>query len=186
MREQLDLIVSVKFHIGITPAHAGTTNSFNCVTLTCQDHPRSCGNNYPAVLLAFYQNGITLAHAGTTIRLFFSVLSNGITLLMWNNFMAKLIRPFHEDHPRSCGNNLTFSVCLIASLGSPPPCGTTINSGHHLGQSDHPAHAEQLKRRCTDIRRSPSLMRNNAGEEGATTLAQRITPPAEQLMPMAP
>ena len=121
MREQLDLIVSVKFHIGITPAHAGTTNSFNCVTLTCQDHPRSCGNNYPAVLLAFYQTGSPPLMREQLSGCSSSVLSNGITpahagTTSWRS----CIRPFHEDHPRSCGNNLTFSVCLIASLGSPP------------------------------------------------------------------
>ena len=89
---------------GITPAHAGKSYSPERAHLSCQDHPRPCGEKFLLVSLLYHYLGspppmrgkafissavsrtarITPAHAGKRV-------ANGI---FWH---------IEEDHPRPCG-----------------------------------------------------------------------------------
>ena len=106
---------------GITPAHAGTTFSRLHSELVNQDHPRSRGDNVktrddpsenpgsPPLTRGQQRirhseavcEGITPAHAGTTI--------NPV------GFFLRL-----GDHPRSRGDNRTYTTITKSSWGSPP------------------------------------------------------------------
>ncbi len=107
--------------IGITPAGAGKTPPILPLCGLPTDHPRRCGENFPAsrgnhVFLGsppqvrgkpqadchvFRRQGITPAGAGKT--------------LVFLNFCRNL-----EDHPRRCGENRTNRRKAPACIGSPP------------------------------------------------------------------
>ena len=108
-------------NLGITPAHAGKTNSIPTGASCGRDHPRACGENLygsreqrqregspprmrgklPTDPLKSRHRGITPAHAGKTTRNGRNLSSTG-------------------DHPRACGeNHLPEHIGRIRE-GSPP------------------------------------------------------------------
>ena len=120
MQEQRYAILRGNKATGITPAHAGTTQSTFLVKWSTRDHPCACRNNYfkwkgyycpPGSPLRMQEQrylkqssngrfGITPAHAGTTgSRWYF---------LRW---------PW--DHPCACRNNFRFHPLQIQAAGSP-------------------------------------------------------------------
>ena len=94
---------------GITPAPAGKTCKVGAYFICAQDHPRTCGENVlvdstrshskgspphlrgklQGRIFLFLQIRITPAPAGKTRNLHFSP-------------------GFHQDHPRTCGENIKF------------------------------------------------------------------------------
>ena len=106
---------------GITPAHAGTTQSISCMCRSSQDHPRSRGDYFKAHANTLRQvgsppltrgllrtlpgrdrdHGITPAHAGTTLHL------------------CDLIQSV-QDHPRSRGDYCFTAAVKKSYPGSPP------------------------------------------------------------------
>ena len=105
----------------ITPARAGTTSFVVVIIPIKEDHPRSRGNNPGLFIINPITNGspplareqpvrrcgisrpgrITPARAGTTQH-------------------GSLRQLFHQDHPRSRGNNYIVVQCIIMIAGSPP------------------------------------------------------------------
>jgi hypothetical protein len=106
---------------GITPAHAGTTNSIVQHRRPVWDHPRACGVYEIKFFSRFHVlgspprmrglrekriqtvqcSGITPAHAGTTnIRVLDSVMA--------------------KDHPRACGDYFYTGKTIRRDVGSPP------------------------------------------------------------------
>ena len=105
----------------ITPAGAGKTSCWSRSAASTWDHPRRCGENIIAYIVAFVKPGsppqvrgklihippssqgkrITPAGAGKTFVLF------GSTVRAW-------------DHPRRCGENDLRLVRATYATGSPP------------------------------------------------------------------
>ena len=120
-RERLYCKIAKINQIRITPAHAGTTFACCQYQRTCQDHPRSRGNDLmlhghsqtilgSPPLTRERQNLLTIlrcssritpAHAGTTLQ-------------------NKDKTSSTKDHPRSRGNDGMPSLKDIGILGSPP------------------------------------------------------------------
>ena len=106
---------------GITPAHAGKSGPGDSRVLDLRDHPRTCGEKSNTVSPgALYRGspphmrgkdrmgtiltvtpGITPAHAGKSIRRYFSNVLAG-------------------DHPRTCGEKRNTCYHLLLITGSPP------------------------------------------------------------------
>ena len=106
---------------GFSPADAGKTQSYTRSARQRQDHPRGCGENYapPAwvclrsgspprmrgkqriVVIHRTKSGITPADAGKT----------SVPALRYGQF---------ADHPRGCGENVSFVEPPPAVNGSPP------------------------------------------------------------------
>ena len=106
---------------GITPAHAGKTESGTFANPTGEDHPRACGKDRAffsflrlflgspprmrerlLIASAFFQDvGITPAHAGKTDA--------------WQTFGYRV-----QDHPRACGKDIFFFHSSAVVVGSPP------------------------------------------------------------------
>ncbi len=107
--------------VGITPAHAGSTLGQNPFGAFQQDHPRACGEHFPASFCACantgspprmrgaqpelteikFQLGITPTHAGST-----SGWSSGSSA--------------RGDHPRACGEHAISLTYSLQDPGSPP------------------------------------------------------------------
>ena len=88
MRGKHDLLLLLRTHVGITPAHAGKTKRKPKLFGLSGDHPRACGENTPVSISVkleagspprmrgkqsdlfhlFHPLGITPAHAGKTLR----------------------------------------------------------------------------------------------------------------------
>ena len=120
-REQPRINDEAVAYVGITHAHAGTTNPHATGAGGFEDHPRSRGNNYSSTRACFTVKGsppltreqltavharmrarrITHAHAGTTLRQQQDNRGN------W-------------DHPRSRGNNRKMLPPEYGIAGSPP------------------------------------------------------------------
>ena len=118
----------------ITPAHAGKTYCVILLPPCVWDHPRACGENALSATCSSTRRGspprmrgkhptdtpfsvpdrITPAHAGKTSP---------------NHEFVKFCR----DHPRACGENVTRSLVLARSRGSPPRM-----RGKHFGKGVFP------------------------------------------------
>ena len=117
----------------ITPAHAGKTMVFTGSSTCESDHPRTCGENRlmsclfspligsPPHMRGKHSPGdrtgtsgrITPAHAGKTKQ------SGPISALP-------------ADHPRTCGENLTCLMIVVALIGSPPHMRGKLSSFQRL------------------------------------------------------
>ena len=87
---------------GITPAHAGKRYCLSVPANCHRDHPRPCGEKYPAHHHARRTTRITPAHAGKSAKL---------------DKRNRLSR----DHPRPCGEKRQSHDQSLISKGSPPP-----------------------------------------------------------------
>ena len=107
--------------IGITPAPAGKTRHTLFLVPPHKDHPRTCGENKPTLLIFLICSGspphlrgklplvgvaaplgrITPAPAGKTVT------ADGLIRKPW-------------DHPRTCGENCTQKAGTNTRSGSPP------------------------------------------------------------------
>ena len=121
LRGKLCILAFRHFKARITPAPAGKTWNSCRFVLAGWDHPRTCGENVRRVSSDFNRRGspphlrgkqfgahplerqvrITPAPAGKT-----SIIGNTIC--------------FAEDHPRTCGENLSPFCAPCAIRGSPP------------------------------------------------------------------
>ena len=85
----------------ITPAYAGKRNGQSPTMLLRRDHPRVCGEKWPAALYEEMERGITPAYAGKRPALVICVHSR-------------------EDHPRVCGEKCVVEDFIAPPAGSPP------------------------------------------------------------------
>ena len=78
---------------GITPAYAGKSDAACIHGAVVGDHPRVCGEKWPAALYEEMERGITPAYAGKRPALVICVHSS-------------------EDHPRVCGEKMSFTATV--------------------------------------------------------------------------
>ena len=86
---------------GITPAYAGKSDAACIHGAVVGDHPRVCGEKWPAALYEEMERGITPAYAGKSFS------SSSSFVLYW-------------DHPRVCGEKVLPLWLCVGSSGSPP------------------------------------------------------------------
>ena len=105
----------------ITPAGAGKTHEAFEAACMYLDHPRRCGENNESFCPAVTDRGsppqvrgkhCDAANCTNDIR----ITPAGAGKTPTTTFFAKLF----EDHPRRCGENLSFSLPKIPVPGSPP------------------------------------------------------------------
>ena len=187
---------------GITPAHAGKSGRPRSRAAELEDHPRPCGEKAASCgqgraalgspppmrgkaqlqMVPAATPGITPAHAGKSL-----------------NKRRLCIKC--KDHPRPCGEKLSFYTPLATPHGSPPPMrGKEVHlvmddrrrgiTPAHAGESqaslqklhpqqDHPRPCGEKRacRGCGTIRGgSPPPMRGKAGAWCSPTVLAGITP----------
>ena len=86
---------------GITPAYAGKSDAACIHGAVVGDHPRVCGEKWPAALYEEMERGITPAYAGKSFS------SSSSFVLYW-------------DHPRICGEKWFCCFDRRFFRGSPP------------------------------------------------------------------
>ena len=86
---------------GITPAHAGKSDTYKVGTVANRDHPRACGEKFfvNSSAVSFFR--ITPAHAGKR-----------------NHVQMRMIQA--GDHPRACGEKPAAGQIMHGEMGSPP------------------------------------------------------------------
>ena len=136
--------MSLHYHVGITPAHAGNTVSFLPTAADQWDHPRTRGEydlrsgdnsrckgspphtrGIPNVgAFSKIKLGITPAHAGNTIGSYLS------------QYLAK-------DHPRTRGEYIDMYKVALEDVGSPPHTRGILVAQRYRWRRDGitPAHA---------------------------------------------
>ena len=107
---------------GITPAHAGKSNSHRDSGAQRQDHPRPCGEKEPDARYMADVPGSPPPMRGKEMFLRHSHDSKGITPAHAGKrayFDGRSRR--RGDHPRPCGEKSVLWSAQSANRGSPPP-----------------------------------------------------------------
>ena len=105
----------------ITPAHAGKTTSVPLNNPLWTDHPRACGENASIVLYFATLVGSPPRMRGKRIRYSTSRAMRRITPAHAGKTTPSRTRMAAiSDHPRVCGENISYSIPPITLLGSPP------------------------------------------------------------------
>ena len=106
---------------GITPAHAGKSSTLKCHLPISRDHPRTCGEKFNCKRNNKDKQGSPPHMRGKVHSLVNLCLLSRITPAhAGKRSQIRLYRKVMKDHPRTCGEKLTFpSICLIL-VGSPP------------------------------------------------------------------
>ena len=149
---------------GITPAHAGKTSHYSCISRRLWDHPRACGENEakmnsadtymgspprmrgkPGVSAGFrITEGITPAHAGKTrcARLWCGCIRDHPRACGENKWGGGGSGN-GGDHPRACGENELSGAVEVSGEGSPPRMRGKLEKGDYpnLDSGITPAHA---------------------------------------------
>ena len=105
----------------IIPAHAGNSLA-SVIPMACNnDHPRSCGEQSPTFSMMERVSGSPPLMRGTEI------IGGCVKVLVrithahaGNRQYNRLSDTGHQDHPRSCGEQVVPSGPVMASTGSPP------------------------------------------------------------------
>ena len=105
----------------ITPAHAGKTGLSLNLSIHGSDHPRACGENFPAPLSAYVLPGSPPRMRGKPSELTSGEIIDRITPA----HAGKTAVPDNRhkgvwDHPRACGENGMRKSPTLAKKGSPP------------------------------------------------------------------
>ena len=105
----------------ITPADAGKTHSCSVFNVQLWDHPRRCGENFAPVAACMILIGSPPQVRGKHSSKNVSMLLMRITPAgAGKTFRIPLaVRP-SKDHPRRCGENLSYMLPHSQVLGSPP------------------------------------------------------------------
>ncbi len=117
---------------GITPAHAGNRRIHLLSDIDPWDHPRACGeqSSYPAVMLS--EMGSPPRMRGTEADAVFVEADHGITPAHAGNRIGEpLPHQLARDHPRACGEQLSFLQSTPSSGGSPPRMRGTVGLGSY-------------------------------------------------------
>ena len=106
---------------GITPAGAGKTYRQHEHVETAEDHPRRCGENTLAVLIAHLEPGSPPQVRGKRKPLPLRRAAGRITPAgAGKTFFNDIGKIGNTDHPRRCGENYRCLPAERDSLGSPP------------------------------------------------------------------
>ena len=121
VREKPSPFSALPANAGITPACAGKTPVFFCVSYIYQDHPRVCGKNVTDVVKDPVGSG-----SPPRVREKLLVLSE-ISLIpritpacAGKTLASRYRRHLPRDHPRVCGKNSSREWHSSNALGSPP------------------------------------------------------------------
>ena len=188
--------------MGITPAHAGTTDLDQLVTAVTQDHPRSRGDHLTWAPSSMPSNGSPPLTRGPLTGVLRSPLCVWITPAHAGTTTIRWMNPdSSRDHPRSRGDHRGETNVFYADRGSPPltrgplsispecplesritpaHAGTTgVSTPRGILTSDHPRsrgdHSWPSSTK-TMTSGSPPLTRGPLVEVFAQLLGARITP----------
>ena len=121
MRGQRNRLASQRVCGRIIPARAGPTIAVVARGYPTADHPRSCGANFVHVHMDSLQHGSSPLVRG---QLGFAIISpiriRIIPARAGPTLYLEIQGCFLTDHPRSCGANVSVSVCHCYSPGSSP------------------------------------------------------------------
>ena len=202
MRGKLNLHVKKALCFGITPAHAGKTQTGTPFGVFLRDHPRACGENIASVYMSRSRRGSPPRMRGKPSASVISFLLFRITPAhAGKTFVFSSWRQQQQDHPRACGENLGQLRFDTSILGSPPRmrgkpleevenCAETGITPAHAGKTnarysrpcfrkDHPrACGENLSTRflCCGSGGSPPRMRGKLDSLSHNRVPTRITP----------
>ena len=108
--------------VGITPAHAGKSRRSMRATTKCKDHPRPCGEKTGVGRSVPIMVGSPPPMRGKVHHADMPPCRPRITPAHAGKSKGKaLAKPCGWDHPRPCGEKSSYSPCLVAAVGSPPP-----------------------------------------------------------------
>ena len=110
-----------KSRSGIIPARAGSTYKDNSNPINSEDHPRSCGEHSPSVLLSSPSSGSSPLVRGALGGAVARILVPGIIPARAGSTGTSCrAQAQPRDHPRSCGEHPTCMRCSSRSRGSSP------------------------------------------------------------------
>ena len=125
----------------ITPAHAGKRDCVHARARRAWDHPRPCGEKFPLALPLYHYLGSPPPMRGKG----FSHLSPELVCRITPAHAGKRMEVYHscligEDHPRPCGEKLTFCLVATSFYGiTPAHAGKSFQrSWRQFVSEDHP------------------------------------------------
>ena len=108
-------------HPRITPAPAGKTKITCHFYLRKLDHPRTCGENSSTSLLRYIIGGSPPHLRGKPGQIFYDHLHQRITPAPAGKTGCVLpVGCTVEDHPRTCGENISNGLVALSGALSPP------------------------------------------------------------------
>ena len=121
MRGKADSLMTLSRKMGITPAHAGKSQSRFFRFRSLRDHPRTCGEKYSCSFLIALSRGSPPHMRGKA----FLMPSAKIFIRITPAHAGKSLFPSpfgiqSEDHPRTCGEKSIHFDEIERELGSPP------------------------------------------------------------------
>ena len=106
---------------GITPACAGKSPSFRMISNKNGDHPRMCGEKLTMVHPCLRLKGSPPHVRGKDTPIGETGAMSGITPACAGKSSGRMQRSgTNGDHPRMCGEKVSFFYALHDGLGSPP------------------------------------------------------------------
>ena len=103
------------------PAYAGKTVSATCSTLSCQEHPRVCGENKVSVARKMFGLGTSPRMRGKQIRLAHIIHGPGnIPAYAGKTTQVREYGKSYQEHPRVCGENVPISLVRFGLNGTSP------------------------------------------------------------------
>ena len=121
MRGKVLSFLILKFHVWITPAHAGKRPPAPGTSRLQGDHPRACGEKVDAFAAGSPQEGSPPRMRGKAARAAFPSDDPRITPAHAGKSMTlKLERASRRDHPRACGEKPHSLNFPSKPIGSPP------------------------------------------------------------------
>ena len=133
MRGKVTVSSSSRVMIGITPAYAGKSVATLYSLVKVQDHPRLCGEKGKPGVLVTEEQGSPPPMRGKAALSGYDCTAGGITpAYAGKSFVLRSYRPCWRDHPRLCGEKVTFPQQLISHKGSPPPMRGKVRRLHSV------------------------------------------------------
>ena len=141
MRGKAEVMQTMTDLIRITPAYAGKSSLEPYRRTAIQDHPRLCGEKLCETDQLAYCRGSPPPMRGKAMP--DTVVSYGSRITPAYAGKRPTIQSlhfFHRDHPRLCGEKLSFLPLLRRVSGSPPPMrGKAVQCTHRQAMGwDHP------------------------------------------------
>ena len=112
---------------GITPADAGNSKLWQNLKKMLADHPRGCGEQCFIRSKGCEHLGSPPRMRGTGFPPYLFINTNGITPADAGNRNCKTRNAVAtQDHPRGCGEQVTFIIMTTWEQGSPPRMRGTV------------------------------------------------------------
>ena len=121
MRGKPSFSVVFGLPIRITPAGAGKTITHAAQLHAASDHPRRCGENLTPLPKRLKPTGSPPQVRGKLFSIWFCSGAARITPAGAGKTINKHSDNFRtKDHPRRCGENVFYAICVTLYKGSPP------------------------------------------------------------------